>query len=260
MVGLKDLSGTNENPVTIGVVDGTPKMPMGAPAYNGAADLDWWYGADAMALDNMRLPLQKLMGAIAAKVLTAGPGTITLTINLGGMPAPLAMSGVTVKTTIGAVSAPTQSMNMLPPGHLPAEHLDPTLMSYATAGQQNANGAGNLCGNASAASLAKVPLPAAVIQNCNQYTAQNSLLDLLINGCTAFGFIQLVKPTQPDQVDPAQPPAGAGGPYKLSASVGVTVDTCRDKNNQPAPLAACEAAAAYSSYFKLTTDRVIIQP
>ncbi len=66
------------------------------------------------------------------------------------------------------------------PGHLPAEHLDPMLQSFATTGQQNANGAGKLCGNITAGSLAKVPLPAAVLQNCNQYTMNNTMLDLIV--------------------------------------------------------------------------------
>ncbi len=259
MLGLKDLTGTNENPVTIGVLNGTPLKPMGAPMYSGTNDLDWWYQADPMSIDMSRVPTAKMTGSIAAKVLTAGPGSVTLMLNIGGnMPSPLSMTNVKVKTSVGATSMPTQSMTMLPPGHLPAEHDDPQLTTYATTGQQNANGAGNLCGNVSAQSLSTIKLPAAVTQNCNQYTANNSILDLLVGGCTAFGFIQVVKATQPDQTDPNAPAAGAGAPYKLSENNMHVVTTCRDKNNAVVDLATCLNAAAYSSYFKFTTDRVII--
>ena len=68
-----------------------------------------------------------------------------------------------------------------------------------------------------------------------------------------------VSPTQPDDVDPTAPPAGAGGPYRLSAGTNRIVNTCRDKNNAVVNLAACLDAAAYSSYFRFATDRVIIK-
>jgi cysteine-rich repeat protein len=259
MLGITDLTGTAEPKAKIGVLNGTPQKPMGAPMYSGTADLDWWYTADPMSIDMMRVPTAALNGSIVAKALTAGPGSVSLLLNLGGnMPSALSMSNVVVNVTVGATSKPTVAMNNLPPGHVTAENLDPNLVSYGTTGQQNANGAGKLCGNVSALSLSKVPLPAAVIQNCNQYTAQNSILDLVVGGCTAFGIIQLVKSTQPDQTDPNAPVAGAGPPYTLSASKGKTIDTCTDKNKMAVPIATCEAAAAYSSYFKFTTDRVII--
>jgi len=83
------------------------------------------------------------------------------------------------------------------------------------------------------------------------------MLDVLVGGCTVLGFVVVITPTQPDQVDPVMPVAGAGGPYKLSENSQHQVTTCRDKNNTVVTLSTCLAAAAYSSFFKFTTDRVI---
>ena len=65
-----------------------------------------------------------------------------------------------------------------------------------------------------------------------------------------------VTATQPDQVDPAVPAAGAGAPYTLLVT-GNTVSGCRDSANTTVTLTTCLAAAAYSSEFSFTTDRVI---
>ena len=160
-----------------------------------------------------------------------------------------------------ASSAPTVSANAMPPGHLPAENLDPVLVSAASTGQQNLNGAGKLCGNITASSLAGVQVPAAIPMNCAGYTMTSSILDLLVSGCRAFGFIQLVAPTQPDKEDPTVVAVGAGPPYRLSASNAGNhiVDTCKDTNGATVNLAMCLSDAAYSSYFKFATDRVIMK-
>lgn len=132
-------------------------------------------------------------------------------------------------------------------------------------GQQTATGAAELCGNVSAASLARSPIFAAFASGgssaCTQNysAAANSLLDMFVGGCTVgpSGMIQAIKATQPDQIDPGAPLAGAGGPYKLSVNAQHQVTACKDKNNATVTLATCLSAAAYSSFFKFTTDRVI---
>jgi hypothetical protein len=67
----------------------------------------------------------------------------------------------------------------------------------------------------------------------------------------------VISKTQPDQEDPAAPPAGAGPPYTLVASAAHVVTSCHDKNAAVAPLATCLNDAAYSSYFTFGAGRVI---
>src|SRR5690606_3742011 len=141
-------------------------------------------------------------------------------LNLGGSPASLNMSNVILSVTLGATSAPTTT-TANPPGHLPSENLDPALVSYQNGGQKTTNGSGKLCGNVSAASLAQVPIPSALVGgglfSCSQnYTASNSLLDAIVGGCTVF-FTPQIAPTQPDAQDPGVPAVGAGPPYVLQA-------------------------------------------
>ena len=45
----------------------------------------------------------------------------------------------------------------------------------------------------------------------------------------------------------------------LQADAQKVVTTCRDNTNQVVDLSTCLNAAAYSSYFQLTTDRVILK-
>ena len=53
---------------------------------------------------------------------------------------------------------------------------------------------------------------------------------------------------------------GKGAPYKLTADPNTHVVTgCTDKSGAAVNLAMCLDAAAYSSYFKFTTDRVIVK-
>ena len=260
-LGLGDLSGTADPAVEIGVLKGAPIIPMGA-MYNGTADLDWWYKIDPLSIDANRDPLDKLMGFISAKTLTAGPGKVSLGINFAGTPAALTMSNARLTASVGAVSTPLTSTGN-PPGHLASENLDPALQSYASNGQPTEMDAGKLCGNVSVASLDQVPVPGELIVGgmlaCDQgYTAQNSLLDVIVGGCTVFSFVNVITPSQPDQADPNAPVAGAGGPYTLTPNAMTkAVDGCRDMNNQTVDLNTCLNAAAYSSFFKFATGRVI---
>lgn len=256
-LGLDDLSGTVDPSLQIGALEGAA-MIFGP--YDGFNDLDHWYAIAPTSVDANKVPLVQIPAAIAAKQLTAGPGSINLTVSFGDGPAPLSLSGVKMSIALGPATKPLVSSNGLPPGHLPFEHLDPNLTSFATAGQTNPNGAGKLCGDMSAESLAAVPVPEALTTGafaCSQgYKPDNSMLDVLVSGCTVFNVPQIL-PTGPDTVNPAKPPAGAGAPYKLVADSSRAVSACLDKNNAQVPLAACLSAAAYSSFFRVATDRVI---
>lgn len=258
MLGLDDLTGTSDTSVSLGVLVGEPVMGTG---YDGTSDLDWWYVADPTTIDAQRRPTATLAGAFKGSELTAGPGSVTLNLVLGGSPAPLRMTSTRITVASGAVSKPTVSAGMAP-GHVAATRLDPALVSYAAAGQRSDTGAGKLCGNVTAQSLAKVPIPTALTEGlfkCSQgYTTDNKLLDAIVGGCTVF-FANQIRSTQPDGADASAPVLGAGPPYKLSANSDRQVTTCRDKDNQVVPLDACLAAATYSSFFKFATGRVIIK-
>ncbi len=261
-LGLDDLSGTADPAIELGVVNGSPETNGGMLAYDGTADLDWWYNADPLSLDANRIPTAKLAGSITAKVLDAGPGDLTLNLLITGSPAALAMSDVKVNISIGATSVPLTSAGD-PPGHLASEQLDPALSSYASAGQPSNNGAGKLCGKVSAASLATVPAPAALtgggLLACSEnYAMTNSLLDVIVGGCTVL-FIQQIKPTQPDTFNAGAPAAGSGAPYTLTANAQKAITGCKDQSNQTVDLATCLDAAAYSSFFKFAAGRVILK-
>jgi cysteine-rich repeat protein len=249
--GLADLSGQSATGFNIGLLNGQPYSTLNG--YNGTSDVDWWYLPDPLDIDNNRLPTSMLGGNIAAGVLTAGPGAFGLRTTLAGAPATLQFSSMTIRITTGSSSTPMTYNGSATQGHLPAENLDPALTSFETAGSP-----GTLCGNVSAASLAASMLSSSIVTYCSGYTTNNSELDLLVGGCTYLSF-SLVQPTQPDQVNPNAPVAGAGGPYHLAADASKMVTGCADRNNAVVPLATCLNAAAYSSYFTFTTDRVMFK-
>ena len=265
-LGLTDLSGTNASGFKIGGVNGTPYPAPSGKTYDGASDLDWWYTSKASDLDSNRLPLLQLSGAISSKALTAGPGKLNITFVFGGGPVQLKGSNVKLKASVGATSAPTLVALPPPPappsagttpGHTPAEHLDHALVSFASLAN------GELCGNISAKSLNDAPAPTSLISGganaCDEgYTSSNHLLDIIVNGCTNYGFITIIAPTNPDQADASMTVAGAGAPYKLTYSGG-KISACKDKNGAAVTLATCLDAAAYSSGMKFTADRVILK-
>jgi len=264
-LGLDDLTGTTAPSFNLGVMNGAPFMaPMGV-TYDGNLSPDWWYTIDPVGLDALRNPTAILPGSIAAKLLNAGPGTVRMNVTFAGSPAVLKLTETKLTVLIGAPNTPLASTTGNTPGHIAAENLDPSIQSFATAGQKTTNGAGKLCGNVSAASLAQVPIPAALAQGggftaCQQnYPVTASLLDVIIGGCNIFLVGQQITPSQPDKVDPAAPPAGAGGLYTLQATNSTTksVNQCRDNTGTIVNLATCLEAAAYSAYFKFATNRVI---
>lgn len=259
-LGLDDLTGTSDPSLQLGILSGDPET-MSGPAYDGTSDLDWWYYADPLTLDAGGVPLAQLPGSISSKVLNAGPGALSINLVLSGTPASLDMSNVNIVVTINGTSTPLTSAGA-PPGHLAAENLDPSLVSYHSAGQPNSNGAGQLCGRVSAASLDQVAAPDALTSGftaCSQgYTMSNSLLDVIVGGCNIFLVGQQITPTQPDTHDPNVAPVGAGPTYTFTTT-GTNVTGCQDSNNQSVSLQNCLDDAAYSAYFKFATGRVILK-
>jgi len=257
--GLTDPTGVNNEPnLQIGLLAAAPESPTGA--YSGSNDVDWWYAVDEAELDTSQKPLSQLGGDITNGVLTAGPGSFLLSTNLA-TPVTMSFSSSVLAAPVGAASTPMTYVSGTDRGHLATEHLDPTLQSFASTGVGSPV-TGSLCGNVSAESLAEAPVPASLQsgpQACSQgYTGANSLLDVIVFGCTVSGIVPAVHATQPDQSDPGVAAAGAGAPYALSSStVSHIVDTCKDKNGTTVDLATCKKAAAYSAYFRFSTDRVI---
>lgn len=132
MPGLADLGGVNDASFAMGVVSASPVGLAGNPtAYSGNADLDWWYQANPADLDTNGVPKDQLAASISANQLTAGPGKISFTPNPVSATGFLTMSSAVIRAVIGASSAPLISTNQFPPGHLPDENLNPSLVSFA---------------------------------------------------------------------------------------------------------------------------------
>jgi cysteine-rich repeat protein len=244
--------------VTVGSLAGTPVASAG---YDGTSDLDGWYTSDPLTYDATRTATALLTGSYTAGTMDA-TGKLNLTMNIGGSLTLLKVAGAHIKGPVGATSIPKTSAGATP-GHLAAEHLDPALVSYETSGGGAMVQSDLMCGNIVAASLDTTLPPASLISGilkCSEkYTSSNRMLDIFVNGCTVFGQTEIAK-TQPDSVDPAATPAGAGAPYTFQVD-GTThrVNQCKDKTGAVVNLTTCLAAAAYSAYFKYATDRVIIK-
>lgn len=259
-LGLADPNGPNGSTFSLGVLNGTPAAGTG---YDGKSDLDWWYTPAAGTIDANQSPLSKLPAQISAGALGASGAKLLLPL-ISALQ--LSVSSVQLRLSIGSSSKPLTSTGA-PPGHLTAEHLSATLTSFASGGAQTDSGAGELCGDISAASLKAEQIPPDYLSTgatpCTQgYTANNTFLDVLVGGCSlqVGPFLTpVLTATQPDAVDPGVTNPGSGGPYKLAANAAHVVNVCRDKNNLAVNLATCLSAAAYSSAFKLATDRVIIK-
>jgi cysteine-rich repeat protein len=268
--GTADLSGTT-GPVLLGSLSGSP-FDGDAGAYNGASDLDWWYLVDPTTIDSARNALNTIAGAYANKTLQAGPSQLALKVNLSGSPAALQLWNARISVATGATSAPTESEGG-PPGHLASENIRSGLTSFQTGGVGGAGPTGELCGNITALSLSTVVTPSLLAAGgaapCTEgYTSANSLLDVLVHGCT-LNSMAVINPSQPDQtLGTVTFTPTAGGtttpPYVLSASNSTshTVDTCKDSSSTPktVQLATCLQGLAFSSAFTFQTDRVVIKP
>lgn len=258
MPGLTNFAGSNQPVMQIGVLNGTPVGTQGNPVtYTGSTDLDWWYGLNPTEMDAAGTSLTQLSGSIASSVLNAGPVTTAVSGLISFSPSPLALAGgrmdlstAVLKANIGGSSAPLQSTNGLPPGHRAGENISPSLTTFINLTN------GQLKGNVSAASLAATPCPTFLQGGTPAYTSANSLLDVFVSGLKSTGGFTAVIFTQPDQANPAAL-VGGGPPYRFATDSFHSVNSCRDKNNNPVPLADGLNAAAYSVYFTFTCDRVI---
>lgn len=257
--GLDDLSGASDPALKIGVLAGSPVKKTG---YDGTSDLDWWYKPAAGSIDTNRNPIAALDASITSNALTVLRGSLPLRLNLAGTRANFKLVGIKLSATNAAPSKPLSSSGSTP-GHLASEHLDPKLTSFPRSGQPTSSGAGKMCGNITAASLAKVSVPALLAGplGCTEgYTSTgNSMLDVVIGGCTTL-LGKAINKTQPDGDDPAVSPAGGGPPYKLTANASTKkVTGCTDKGGKSVSLSACLADATYSAFFRFATGRVIIK-
>jgi len=260
-LGLDDLSGTSDPSLKLGMLTADP--PTCTSGYNGTSDLDWPHVAGNLGYDANRVPKNQLSASITSHVLTAGPGRAMLPFVVCAVyctPANIIMANTKIQITLGATSKPTIKTGTACPGHLPSEHLDPTLTAVEKAGLPTAAGAGSMCGDMTADSLRLIPAPPALTGMCSEgYLSTANMLDVIVGGCTAYGF-QAIKPTQPDGEDPDVPVAGAGPPYTLVLSASKTVTGCKDKNGTTVSSAGlCYKDAAYSSFFRLAAGRVILK-
>jgi len=246
-IGLTDLTGVSSNPFTVGVLGASPDPAKGAPTNN---PIDWWFLADPSSVSN-GLPIGEYTNVtLAARALKAGPSNITLSIDLGGSPAPLTMRSSHLGATINGTPAPNTPS---PPPAALATGL--TVFQTITG-----NGAGQgLCGNITVASLAAIPIPSALATgntacaSCgttsHTYTACtgtqtpqnstcNSLLDAMVGGCSIFCFVTAINPTQPDV-------ASGSAVTPLTLGAGNKVPNSVTANDQD----------AYSSYLTFTANR-----
>lgn len=244
MVGLDDLTGANDASLQLGVLGGTP---VSGTAYDGNADLDWWYTIDPNDLDASRSPTSLAPASISNNVLTAGPANMTFDVNFVGTAVTMDMFDTRVRAMTGVPNTPTASSSGTP-GHLASENLDPALTSFSVMGSQTMKA--EMCGNTTAASLASTAVPATILTYCSNYTIGHTLLDLYVSGCTYIFFVPIVKATQPDT---ARTP---GDVYHFNADGQRHVTSCT-KNGQPAQMSDCLQNAGYSTYYRFTTDRMI---
>jgi cysteine-rich repeat protein len=254
-LNLDDLTGTSDNALELGVMAGAldPAKP-GWPATGNP--IDWWFLVQPAGVDANGLPTGKLAnGAIAAKVLTAGPSDVNLTLLLSGSPALLEMRDAKIRGMITG----TPSVPAPPPTNLAAGL---TVFPEVQADQTNQG----LCGNITVASLAKIPIPEALADGttaCGSCSGSkdytycgdnmpvgpncNSLLDALVGGCKVSVvlpcLITAINPTQPDVAKP-------GGSLTPLATAGALnkVPTAQTDNNKD----------AYSAYLRFNARRAHI--
>ena len=118
--------------------------------------------------------------------LNGGPADISISISLGGSPATLDMLAAKLQANITAARRSRRP----PRAHSRPPRLgapDPTLTSFETMGSN-----GKLCGNVNGSRCKNVPVPMALqgcgLFNCSKcYDADNSLLDVIVGGCSVLG-------------------------------------------------------------------------
>jgi cysteine-rich repeat protein len=245
-LNLDDLTGTADNSLELGIMAGALDPAKGTWPTTGNP-IDWWFLVQSNNVDANGLPTGKLTGgAIAAKVLTAGPSDVNLSLLLSGSPALLEMRDAKMRGLVtGTPNVPAPPPGSLAPGltHFPEVQAD----------QANQG----LCGNITVASLAKIPIPEALTMapsDCSQnYTYCgdnqpvgpncNSLLDALVSGCTVFIIVNVINPTQPD----VPKPGGSLTPLTAPANTRKVPTNLTDNNKD-----------AYSAYLKFNARRAHI--
>jgi cysteine-rich repeat protein len=244
--GLDDLTGGADAALEAGVFSAS--VPPAELAFDNSAQRDTWFMADGATLDDARVPRARLAGAFAGTTFTAGPGPMPLPMTILGDVQILDLVNARISFQAGGLSFPTVSSGGSP-GHLPSEHLSSTLRSFDEATE------GEVCGAIRARSLLEVPIPELLASTCG-YGIDQPFLDLLVGGCG-----EVSAATQPDAVDPAAAAVGAGGPYQLVFDAGQNAVTgCQDRTGAVVSFDGCLDAAAYSSAFTFTADRVIVRP
>lgn len=251
-LNLDDLTGTADPTLELGIMAGALDPAKGPWPATGNP-IDWWFLVQSGSVDANGLPTGKLTnGVLAAKVLTAGPSDVNLSLLLSGSPAVLEMRDAKIRgVTTGTPNTPAP-----PPANLAAGL---TVFQEVQADQANQG----LCGNITVASLAKIPIPESLttgIGDCvqgngsNAYTYCgantavgpncNSLLDALVGGCKVLGgLITAINATQPDV------PKAGGSLTPLSVSGTVhKVPAAQSDNNKD----------AYSAYMRFIARRAHI--
>jgi cysteine-rich repeat protein len=241
---LPDNLGVNAPRVTLGSIEGTATA-------TDTTLLDGWFKVKPNFINGNREPLHTLTGSIVNSKLSA-TGTIAFTINFPPSLLDARLSSGRYEAKTGPATKPSGGGASL--GHLATENLDPNLKSFETMT------GGEMCGNVSAAALAKVAVPTQASACSARYDAAvNSLLDIFVGGCK-ISVMQGFAAIQPDTTDPGVPVAGAGAPYKLIADATTKkVNACQDKNGADVPLATCLASSTYSTAFNFTTKRVVVR-
>ncbi len=232
-----------------------------AGMFNGNSDLDWWYTLDVTTAGGAPLYLpnaKESAGTFTAAVLNASGGHVLISAFGTSL---LDMASVVLRLPITTPATTPTASTGSPPGHLASEHLDPALTSFAHGGGTNSAPTGQICGNTTALSLSQTPVPSQLQGGtCTQgYGATNTMLDVFVGGCTNGIVGTVIAAVQPDQINPDAPPAGAGGLYTFQET-GTHVTGCKDRTGATVtPYTNCLAPAAYSTYFKVAVDRVILK-
>jgi cysteine-rich repeat protein len=258
-LGLSDLTGgaSESSGLSVGVLNGALDPAKGT--WPDKSPIDWWFLAGYSTVSD-GLPTSTVPATLSNRQLTAGPADVTLTLVLGGNPAPLEVLGAHLVATLDGTPAPDV------PAPPPAQ-----LASGLTVLQQmTGNGANQgLCGNITVESLALVPVPQMLAQNgTHACTAAcpgsqvyaycgvgmpvgpscNSLLDVLVGGCnvaTSSALCGLSIVTE--VVNPTQPDVPASGSTAQTLSLGAN-------NKIPASQTSGDKDA-YSAFMTFTGNR-----
>jgi len=240
---LSSLAGVSSTAFEIGVLDGTLDPAKGTWPTAGNPQ-DWWFLADPTAVSN-GIPTGILGGGeLANGALSAGPSTVNVDLTLGGSAATLTMRDAKIVADIPTTPAPDAP----PP---PPAAVAAGLVTFQTLVATGTNQ--GLCGDITVQSLAQIPVPSALTTGttkCSEgYTycganmpvgaSCNSLLDVLVGGCSIGGIIAAVNATQPDV-----PPSGSTTVQALTAGTGHKVTV---------PAAA--ETEAYSAYLQFAANR-----